>query len=98
MTFTEGTASIARGSGMTFSKDPALEQIVLPSTLKTINSANAFAGLTSLKSINLPAGLKIDNNSSNLFKGCTSLTQIDLPEGFDSIPMGMFNSCTSLKR
>lgn len=51
-------------------------------------SASTFAGMTSLTSITLPAGLTVVG--AGLFKNCTNLTTVYIPEGVTEIGPGAF--------
>lgn len=54
----------------------------------------AFYNCTSLKSIELPTGLK--NIGASAFECCTSLVDVKLPEGLKSMGTYAFYKCTSL--
>jgi hypothetical protein len=55
---------------------------------------NAFAGCSSLTTINLPAGLT--SIGQYAFRDCSSLTTINLPAGLTSIGSYAFNRCNNL--
>jgi hypothetical protein len=54
-----------------------------------------FWGCTSLKTIEIPSGIKEIGNC--VFHDCTSLESIILPEGLISIGTNAFENCSSLK-
>ena len=56
---------------------------------------NAFYYCTSLKTLNLPAGLKSIGNSA--FSYCKSLGTMNLPDGLTSIGANPFRGCDELK-
>ena len=56
---------------------------------------NAFSLCTSLKTLNLPAGLKSIGNSA--FSYCKSLGTMNLPDGLTSIGANPFRGCDELK-
>lgn len=72
--------------------------------LKHIYKDAAFAGCTSLRSINLPSTLTnlgydergVDYGS--VFEGCSSLTSITIPSGVKGISRNTFKNCTALKK
>lgn len=72
-----------------------IEEIVLPSTLKTLGNA-AFFGATQLKAIDLPEGVTLADNAAGIFSDCSSLTHIRLPASIDRLASGMFKNCTAL--
>ena len=78
----------------TFTNMDKLEEIVLPSTVKTIESY-AFKGCVSLKNVVLSEGLQ--TIKGNAFYGCTSLQSLELPEGLETIGPQAFLGCTSLE-
>lgn len=92
LTLAEGVESI-QDSPVT---NTPVEEIVLPSTLKTLGNA-AFSGATQLRAINLPKGVTFADNAVGIFSGCSSLTSIDLPASITQIPSSAFSGCTSLK-
>lgn len=93
LTLAEGVESIIQNSPVA---NTPVEEIVLPSTLKTLGNA-AFSGATQLKAINLPEGVTFADNATGIFSGCSSLTSIDLPASITQIPSSAFSGCTSLK-
>lgn len=98
--------------GQVFKDCTSLEEVVIekpeadmPSDgLKHIYKDAAFAGCTSLRSINLPSTLKtlgydergVDYGS--VFEGCSSLTSITIPSGVKGISHMTFNECTALEK
>ena len=91
LTLAEGVESI-QDSPVT---NTPVEEIVLPSTLKTLGNA-AFSGATQLKAINLPEGVTLADNATGIFSDCSSLTHIRLPASIDMLASGMFKKCTAL--
>ena len=75
-----------------FGKDK-VEQIILPSGIKTIGKS-AFDGCTSLKSVTLGSGLLTVEERA--FYGCSSLTEISLGSSLTSIGKEAFYGCSSL--
>ena len=74
-------------------KDSAVEQIVLPSTVKEIGDY-AFSGCKSLISVTLQEGL--ETIGDHAFSGCENLTSVTLPEGLVTIGERAFNNCENL--
>ena len=70
------------------------ESIVLPDTIKIINSF-AFCDCTALKSIVVPSSVK--KIGSFAFNGCTSLTDVTILDGVEQIDGCAFGDCTNLK-
>lgn len=69
-----------------------LTDVVIPSTVKKINS---FKNCTSLCSLTLPDG--VEEISSHAFAKCKSLTEINIPYGVKEIQYETFCECSSLK-
>ena len=93
--FDEGVEEISANSMV--NRCSSLSEINLPSTLKLISGTGAFSGAESLKSIEFPEGVIIDDTVGSLLSDCTSLTSVSLPASLTKIPMSMFSGCTSLK-
>ena len=80
---------IILGDGVTsvgafaFFKSGQLTEVQLPVSLKSINTYYLFAGCTSLKTVNLPAGLT--EIGKYAFYECKALPNITLPAGVTSI-------------
>lgn len=91
LTLAEGVESIQNSPVA----NTPVEEIVLPSTLKTLGNA-AFSGAKQLKAINLPEGVTFADNAVGIFSECSSLTSIDLPASVTQIPSSAFSGCTSL--
>ena len=76
------------------------EAYYIPSTLKYVTmtggglSGSAFSGMSSLKTVTLPADLKAIPERA--FRGCTGLTAIEIPAGVTSIGSLAFSDCSSL--
>ena len=71
-----------------------IKKVVLPRTVSSIGHM-AFEDCKSLKSINIPAGVKYLDAA---FWGCSSLTEIDLPDGLEKIGRETFADCIRLKK
>ena len=71
-----------------------IKKVVLPRTVSYIGQM-AFEDCKSLKSINVPAGVKYLDAT---FWGCSSLTEIDLPDGLERIDSFSFANCIKLKK
>lgn len=76
-------------------KDSAIEDVVLPDTITTIEDG-AFSGCKSLQSINLPQSIR--RIESDAFRDCESLKEIWLPRCIDGININTFSGCHSLER
>lgn len=76
-------------------KDSAIEEVVLPDTIITIEDG-AFSGCKSLQSINLPQSIR--RIESDAFRDCESLKEIWLPRCIDGININTFSGCHSLER
>ena len=98
--------------GHAFKDCTSLEEVVIekpeadmPSDgLKHIYKDAAFAGCTSLRSINLPSTLtnlgydERGGGYGSVFEGCSSLTSITIPSGVNGISRNTFKNCTALKK
>ncbi len=73
--------------------DSAIESIVLPANLKTIEES-AFARCTSLTRLELPEG--VQTIGMRCFDGCTNLESINLPDSISSVGAVAFYGCTKL--
>ena len=93
--FDEGVEEISANSMV--NRCSSLSEINLPSTLKLISGTGAFSGAESLKSIEFPEGVIIDDTVGSLLSDCTSLTSVSLPASVTKISSNMFGGCTSLK-
>lgn len=73
------------------------EEVVNPVIPEGITKLNnyAFAGLTDMKTIELPTSLV--NIGEGVFNSCSSLEKIIIPEGVETIGMGAFMFCSALK-
>ena len=91
LTLAEGVESI-QDSPVT---NTPVEEIILPSTLKTLGNA-AFSGAKQLKAIDLPEGVTLADNATGIFSDCSSLTHIRLPASINRLASGMFRGCTAL--
>ena len=76
-------------------KDSAIEEVVLPDTITTIEHG-AFAGCKSLQSINLPQSIR--GIEYDAFYNCESLKEIWLPRCIDGIHDDTFRGCKSLEQ
>lgn len=80
--FPTGLISIA---GAFLSGAYVIEEVVLPSTLTTLNGVNSFADAIALKRVDIPTSLVNfgSQSSDGYFIRCTSLTEIQI-NGFDA--------------
>ena len=76
-------------------KDSAIEEVVLPDTITSIEDG-AFSGCKSLRNINLPQSIR--RIESDAFRDCESLKEIWLPRCIDDININTFSGCHSLER
>ncbi len=74
-------------------ESPAIEEITLPSTLRTMGNG-VFMFCTSLTSITIPEGVTSIGNST--FSSCSSLASITIPNSVTSIGNSAFSMCSSL--
>ena len=74
---------------------PAIEEITLPSTLKTIG-VYAFEDCSSLRTVNFEDNSQITSIGEGAFTGCSSLTSIIIPDSVTSIGGYAFGGCTGL--
>ena len=65
----------------------------VPSTVTSIGEG-AFAGNTTLQSIELPEGLR--EIGYNAFGGCTALTSVTIPDSVTKVGPGAFKGCSAL--
>ncbi len=89
VTVSEGVEEIG-GSAFYYAYN--LENVSLPSTLKTLGSY-AFLDCAALKEANIPENTEI---GAFVFRNCTALTSVTLPSRMDTIPEGLFDSCSAL--
>ncbi len=75
-----------------FNTLPALEYMVFPSSVEYVSIS--FAGMESLKSLELNDGLQEIEGS---FKSCNSIEKIDIPESVVTISDSSFSGCDALK-
>lgn len=71
-----------------------LQEVVLPSTLKSIDVA-AFAACEALGSISLPQTL--EDIAPYAFSSCNNLQTITIPQGLKHLGYGAFSRCTNLE-
>lgn len=88
--FEEGTTYLHYG---VFSACPTLEEVILPSTIGTINNF-AFSGCTALKSFTIPYGAGLGANVLD----STGITEITFPGTMTAITFGLCSGCESLER
>lgn len=69
----------------------ALESVILPNRLETIDS-NAFFNCTNLKNIDIPNSNYLRTIENNAFAGCSSLEEILLPTSLQEIGQNVFSS------
>lgn len=67
--------------------------VSVPSTVTTIGEG-AFAGNTTLQSIELPDSLR--EIGYNAFGGCTALTSVTIPDSVTKVGPGAFKGCSAL--
>lgn len=67
--------------------------VSVPSTVTSIGES-AFAGNTTLQSIELPEGLR--EIGYNAFGGCTALTSVTIPDSVTKVGPGAFKGCSAL--
>ena len=79
----------------TFSFCTKMQKVVLPSTLKNIESY-AFSNCVKLAELQLPESLKEIGGSA--FFGCAALEELTIPEGVREIKEGTFTGCKKLSR
>lgn len=72
-----------------------IQSIVLPDTVQSIGK-RAFAGCTSLASVQLSAQLKTIDDEA--FSGCVQLRALSLPQQLTKIGKNAFHNCTQLQR
>ena len=89
----DGHAVSAIGEGA-FGSCETLENITLPSTIKTIGKS-AFVLCSNLKSIVIPDGVSVIND--NTFAMCDSLSSVIIPKSVTQIGENAFMSCSQLK-
>ena len=82
------------GRGCAFSGCTALESVIIPASVKTINYW-AFYECTSLKSVTIADGMT--GIGERAFYGCTSLVSMTIPGSVKAIDKDVFSGCTSLK-
>ncbi|MBE7080299.1 MAG: leucine-rich repeat domain-containing protein [Clostridiales bacterium] len=85
----EGVETIKAGAF----KGCSLEEMVLPSTLKTIGN-KAFAK-SQVKQLDLSV-TSVSKIGKGAFKDCVKLTTLTLPEGLETIPARMAQGCKAL--
>ena len=88
-------ASVTAISASQYANQTTYTKVVFEegSQLMTIGD-NAFKGCTSLKSVELPEGLKIIGNGA--FDGCTALTDISLPSTLEALGTVNVSTMTAL--
>ncbi len=90
-TVPEGVTAIA---GVSFCDAAGLEEIILPSTLKSIGTY-AFEGC-GFYEVELPEGL--ETIEAFVFNRCMHLTEVSIPASLTKLGIGPFNRCSSMKR
>lgn len=78
----------------TFSGSTSLQDVILPSTLMSIES-DAFRGCLGLEKIRFNEGL--ETIKSGAFASCTSLTAVSVPETLTILGYSAFSDCTGLR-
>ena len=77
---------------------PAIEEITLPSTLKTIGNG-AFGVCTSLRTVNFEDNSQLTSIEGQAFLSCSSLTSITIPDSdsmLTSVGSSAFSDCSRL--
>lgn len=87
----EGTLAIGYAA---FYKCSGLEEIIMPSTLKTIENA-AFVKCSSLTSAEIPES--VTSLGGYAFSGCTSLRSVSIPRSVSELKEYTFANCSSLE-
>ena len=87
------TTSIVQYYGPTFKNSSSLTTVILPNTLKCIES-EAFYGCSSLSSITIPNS--VTSFGTNVLGNCTSLTSVTIPNSVTDMGSGAFKYCSSL--
>lgn len=87
----EGTLAIGYAA---FYKCSGLEEIIMPSTLKTIANA-AFVKCSSLTSAEIPES--VTSLGGYAFSGCTSLKRVSVPRSVSELKEYTFANCSSLE-
>lgn len=90
----DGSAYALTGSNDLTEKDVIVANYYNGKPVTAIG-VGAFAGRTSVESIDLPNTL--ETIGPKAFMGCTSLKSITIPEGVKIIPDNAFNGCTALE-
>lgn len=81
-----------------FNSCKGLETVNFPSKFASgecVIGVNAFEGCTSLKSIELPEGIKFSGNGQ--FKNCTAFESITLPDTVTELGKDTFSGCGNIK-
>lgn len=86
-TIPNGTTEIASNAFYLYNVDDALEEIIIPETVKIIGKS-AFQGRKHLVKINIPEGVEAIESST--FKGCEALTSLHIPASVSSIAVDAF--------
>ena len=71
-----------------------LETVVLPDTVRTVDSSGAFKNAISLTSFKAPANLQ--SVSAWMFENCASLNKVELNDGLEFISYYAFRACSNL--
>ena len=79
----------------TFSNCEQLEELTLPDSIVSVGKWNVFRDCSSLRSVKLPAHLKVITES--MFSRCTALERVQMPEDLERIESYAFLSCHNLK-
>ena len=99
----EGTLTVSNGFSKGGWRIPAVRKIILPSSLTTIEDAEAnsysgsFSKMTSLEEIEFSSHSNLKYLGRGAFSDCTNLKNINLPEGLLSVGDNSFYNCTSIK-
>ena len=79
----------------TFSNCELLEELTLPDSITYIGEWRVFENCSSLRSVKLPAHLKVIPES--MFSRCTALEHVRMPEDLERIERYAFLGCSNLK-
>lgn len=71
-----------------------LEELVIPDSVESVGKWRVFKDCSSLKSVKLPAHLKVITDS--MFYGCTALENVQMPEDLEIIQNYAFHDCPNL--
>ena len=85
---------VTRIEDFAFGNESTIEKVTIPEKVDTI--FRSFYNCSSLKSINIPDGVKWI--SDDAFHDCVSLESIEIPGNIERLNIGIFAGCTSLTK